>query len=145
EVDPQGRKGLLDLRLRLYNPLGVDQARVEAVLIDPKGKKVREHSAVLRLGDQEVQLWPTALKNHALCPPDTPSLYSRQVSVTAQGGVHQWDQQIGFRHFEFQKKGPFFLNGERLLLRGTHRHEDHAGVGSGMTEAQIIQEMERMK
>ena len=37
------------------------------------------------------------------------------------------------------------LNGKRLLLRGTHRHEDHAGVAAAMTEEMIVEEMEMMK
>lgn len=37
------------------------------------------------------------------------------------------------------------LNGKRLLLRGTHRHEDHAGVAAAMTEDQIREEMVLMK
>jgi beta-galactosidase len=39
------------------------------------------------------------------------------------------------------KKGPFKFNGQRLLLQGTHRHEDHAGVGQAMTEQMIRKEM----
>ena len=54
-------------------------------------------------------------------------------------------ERFGFRSFEFVEKGPFLLNGRRLLLRGTHRHEDHAGVGAAMTEEQMIQEMKMMK
>ncbi len=37
------------------------------------------------------------------------------------------------------------LNGTRLLIRGTHKHEDHAGVGSAMTEQQIRDEMNLIK
>ena len=54
-------------------------------------------------------------------------------------------ERFGFRHFEFVEKGPFRLNGSRLLLRGTHRHEDHAGVGAAMTEEQMRAEMTLMK
>ncbi len=32
-----------------------------------------------------------------------------------------------------------------MLLRGTHRHEDHAGVGQAMTEEMILTEMQMMK
>jgi len=32
-----------------------------------------------------------------------------------------------------------------LLLKGTHRHEDHAGVGAAMTEEQMVTEMKLMK
>jgi beta-galactosidase len=37
------------------------------------------------------------------------------------------------------------LNGQRLLLRGTHRHEDQAGVAAAMTEDMMRQEMIMMK
>jgi beta-galactosidase len=49
------------------------------------------------------------------------------------------------RTFEFIKNGPFKLNGERLLLRGTQRHEDHAGVAAAMTEDLMRQEMRLIK
>lgn len=32
-----------------------------------------------------------------------------------------------------------------MLLKGTHRHEDHAGVGAAMTEEQMVTEMKLMK
>ena len=54
-------------------------------------------------------------------------------------------EKVGFRNFEFVDHGPFFLNGKRLLLRGTHRHEDHAGVAAAMTEDMMRQEMIMMK
>ena len=37
------------------------------------------------------------------------------------------------------------LNGKRLMLRGTHRHEDHTGVAAAMTEPMIREEMILMK
>ena len=37
-------------------------------------------------------------------------------------------ERFGVRTSEFVEHGPFRSNGERLLLRGTHRHEDHAGM-----------------
>lgn len=51
----------------------------------------------------------------------------------------------GFRAFEFVRHGPFKLNGARLLLNGTHRHEDHAGVGPAMSDALLRKEMTMMK
>ena len=61
------------------------------------------------------------------------------------GDTLRTTQHFGFRHFRFEEKGPFYLNGERLLLRGTHRHEDHAGVGAAMTEEQMEAEMKLIK
>ena len=56
----------------------------------------------------------------------------------------QVTERFGFRHFEFIKNGQFRLNGERLLIRGTQRHEDH-GVAAAMTEDLIRQEMRLVK
>jgi len=52
---------------------------------------------------------------------------------------------IGYRNYTFVDNGPFLLNGQRLLIRGTHRHEDAAGEGAAMTEEEMRQEMIRMK
>ncbi len=73
---------------------------------------------------------------------EIPSLYSFEIK-TKEGQVYS--DRFGFREFEFEKNGPFFLNGERLLLQGTHRHEDHAGVAAAMTEEMIRTEMLLMK
>ncbi len=37
------------------------------------------------------------------------------------------------------------LNGERLLLRGTHRHEEHAGYGAAMPDELHVRDMEMIK
>src|SRR5215469_12716791 len=39
----------------------------------------------------------------------------------------------------------FKLNGQRLLLRGTHRHEDHAGYAAAMPDDLIDEEMHLIK
>jgi beta-galactosidase len=52
---------------------------------------------------------------------------------------------VGFRWFEFKDNGPFFLNGKRVLIRGTHRHEEHAGVGAAMSNYQHRKDMESIK
>jgi beta-galactosidase len=54
-------------------------------------------------------------------------------------------EKIGFRTFEFKKNGPFYLNGERLLIRGTHRHEDQAGYGAAEPDSLVRKEMIMMK
>lgn len=80
-----------------------------------------------------------------LWSPSNPALYSISVRLQSASGEQEYTDRVGFRSFEFQKQGPFFLNGERLLLRGTHRHEDHAGVGAAMTEAMIRREMQMIR
>ena len=76
---------------------------------------------------------------------EDPALYTCEITLHHNGQEQKAIERFGFRHFEFVEKGPFRLNGSRLLLRGTHRHEDHAGVGAAMTEEQMRAEMTLMK
>ncbi len=85
------------------------------------------------------------LKNVEKWSPDSPVLYSIEIKTIGENSGQIYTDKIGFREFEFKKNGPFYLNGKRLLLRGTHRHEDHAGVAAAMTEKMIRKEMLLMK
>lgn len=49
---------------------------------------------------------------------DNPLLYTCEVTVRANGQAVTASERFGFRTFEFIEKGPFHLNGRRLLLRG---------------------------
>ncbi len=76
---------------------------------------------------------------------DAPYLYNIEISYTDSDGVkHTVNRKVGFRRYEFKENGPFMLNGRRLMLRGTHRHEDHAGVGAAMTYTMMRDEMLQM-
>ena len=54
-------------------------------------------------------------------------------------------QCFGLRSFEWVEHGPFKLNGERLLLRGTQYHEDHAGVGAAVPDEVVRQTFQQIK
>lgn len=77
--------------------------------------------------------------------PDSPQRYTCSIELLCDGDTLRTSERFGFRRFRFEEHGPFYLNGERLLLRGTHRHEDHAGVGAAMTEEMIRRDMEQIK
>jgi beta-galactosidase len=55
------------------------------------------------------------------------------------------DERFGIRHYEFVEHGPFLLNGKRVLLRGTQRHADHAGVAAAMSDDLVRREMTLIK
>ena len=69
-----------------------------------------------------------------LWSPAHPHLYTCSVTLTADGASSTASERFGVRYFEFVEHGPFKLNGERLLLRGTHRHEDHAGYAAAIPD-----------
>jgi len=148
-VDEKGKKGLLNIKLGLNNNIRfVGDVNLNIKIYAPDGKQVTESSktiAISGINSQDIDLLSFDLPKPLLWSPQTPNLYSCEVKLSSQSGEMVSKDKFGFRHFEFKEKGPFHLNGERLLLRGTHRHEDHAGVAAAMTEEQIIKEMEMMK
>jgi beta-galactosidase len=80
-----------------------------------------------------------------LWSPESPHLYRCRVTLRSPAGETRIDERFGIRHFEFVEHGPFKLNGKRVLLRGTHRHADHAGVAAAMSDELVRQEMRMIR
>ena len=144
-LDARMKKGNLSISGTLYNPADVRKASVVVAIKNPAGEVVatRQLEDITPLGD--LALLNIQLDKPQIWDVDSPLLYTCEVTVTANGQKMTASERFGFRSFEFVEKGPFLLNGRRLLLRGTHRHEDHAGVGAAMTEEQMVHEMNMMK
>jgi beta-galactosidase len=145
EVDKAGQLGKLNIKARFYNPANVTSAERKIEVTDPQGKVIASSTYSLNSLNGDVQLDNFQVKKPQLWSPANPALYTVRVSITSGGQTCTQTEKVGFRSFEFVDNGPFNLNGKRLLLRGTHRHEDHAGVGEAMTEAMMKQEMQLMK
>lgn len=119
-------------------------ASIELTISGPSGDVMNK--STLKLNSNKKKTFdPIEVEKPQLWSPGSPDLYTCNIVLKTNTGIHKKNIRFGFRHFEFKKNGPFHLNGERLLLRGTHRHEDHAGVGPAMTEEMIRREMLMMK
>ena len=134
---------LLQVRTALRNHIQTN-ATLDIQLISAAGKVMEQHRASLSAKDS-LYTWNVALKKPQLWSPAQPHLYTVEAKLTSPAGIHVYREKTGIRSFTFEDHGPFLLNGKRLLLRGTHRHEDHAGVAAAMTEAMIRKEMMMMK
>jgi beta-galactosidase len=131
---------------RLFNPTALgDGLQIETRVIDPAGKEVHSSSKSLTpwTGAQPIASFP--VPTPALWSPKAPNLYTCAVTLKSQHGEHHVEERFGLRYFEFPKHGVFHLNGEKLFLRGTQRHEDHAGLGAAMTDDLIREEMQLVK
>jgi beta-galactosidase len=140
------RPATISVKGRLYNPgrLG-DEVRLLIRVSDPGGSVIRsseKHGApwegwgeIANFQVDAPQLWS----------PSRPALYGCEVTLASAHGTTSATERFGFRYFEFTDHGPFKLNGECLLLKGTHREEDHAGVGAAMSTELIRREMELIK
>lgn len=145
EVDKTGKNARLQVKARFYNPDQVSSAEAEVKLLDQMGRIVRKERLKVNIEGGSLSLTDWRLKNPLIWSTDRPALYTVEVSIHSPNGEYKHAEKVGFRHFEFIGKGPFMLNGKRLLLKGTHRHEDHAGVAAAMTEDMIRTEMKMMK
>lgn len=142
-VDSNGKNGGVEIYASFINKNRLP-GTVNIKVYSPYDKLIKEQD--IRLGDlTDQQLLSFTLPKPELWAPENPSLYRCEVTLNSDAGSMKAIEKFGFRHFEFVKNGPFMLNGKRLLLRGTHRHEDHAGVAAAMTEEMIVKEMEMMK
>ncbi len=144
-VDEKGKIGDLSIETSFYNPGNKDKSgKISLVIKDPAGKeiinKTEEHSL-----KEASDLITTQIKKPTLWDVENPQLYTCEIELEVDGQTIKATEKFGFRHFEFKEKGPFYLNGRRVLLKGTHRHEDHAGLAAALTEDIMIKEMKLIK
>ncbi len=118
--------------------------KVKATLLNDEGNTIKRAEFDVLNGVSKISF--TALKNIKLWDTETPNLYTLNVQLLHNNKVtDEVLDKVGFRWFEFKDHGAFYLNGKRVLLRGTHRHEEHAGVGSAMSNAQHRADLELIK
>ncbi|QQT32411.1 glycoside hydrolase family 2 protein [Sphingobacterium multivorum] len=144
-VGADGKQGVVNVRGRLMPFSAQTNFEVETQLYDAAGKIVQTQQPQVNKGALNLEFGQFLVKKPQLWSPDQPALYRLVTTIKSNGQVFKEESVFGFRHVAFKEKGPFLLNGKRLLLRGTHRHEDHAGVAAAMTDDQILQEMTLMK
>lgn len=137
-------KASIHVKTSFYNPGYIANGDVEIRLISPTGKVVGQTKSALATTDSPWE-WTFVFNKPALWSTTQPQLYTIEVKLVSSSGTHDHREKIGIRNFTFEEHGPFLLNGKRLLLKGTHRHEDHAGVGNAMTESMMRKEMIMMK
>ena len=121
----EGGKAAVAVRTRFY---GSGSAPVEIRVTDPAGKVVGSSASF-------------TIDRPALWSPRTPNLYTCTVKCREQ----EISERFGLRTLDFPKHGVFHLNGEKLFLRGTQRHHDHAGYAGAMPDDLIRKEMQMVK
>ncbi len=146
ELLPNG-KAKVTVRARLHNPSGLkDEIELSIKVVSPDKEVVHSKTSKVNPWTGTLDLSTFVIDSPSLWTPEKPSLYLCFVSVANDNyGLSKVGEQFGLRSFEFVKNGPFKLNGERLLIRGTQRHEDHAGTGAAMTEDLMRKEMQLIK
>ncbi|MFC4700635.1 glycoside hydrolase family 2 TIM barrel-domain containing protein [Glaciecola siphonariae] len=144
-VNAQSAETLAEFEIHAHENSAA-QLRVEVK--DPDGQTVLTELADIRLekGTNKTAVELPSLAEPSLWSPDTPALYTLHLSLNKNNEtVHRDSEVFGYRWFEMRPHEGFFLNGERLLIRGTHRHEEHAGVGAAVSNEQHYKDMQMIK
>ncbi len=141
-----GSPAIVSVKARLYNPGQFSgNATVAVQVTDADGKTIHQSSKSIAAWKDETELAAFNIESPALWSPAHPHLYTCNVSLNTDFGESLMRERFGIRHAEFVDHGPFKLNGERLLLRGTQRHMDHAGVAAAQPDDQLREELTLVK
>ncbi|MDQ8207517.1 glycoside hydrolase family 2 TIM barrel-domain containing protein [Coraliomargarita sp. SDUM461003] len=141
----QNASAELSIHAELSSYVADAEVELKLQLLNAQGEEVAQSELSLPCWQGERSLLTWQIDAPEQWHPAHPALYEVHLQLSTAVGQSERRLKTAFRHFEFVPHGPFMLNGERLLLRGTHRHEDHAGVAQAMTEAQIREEFRLMK
>jgi beta-galactosidase len=128
---------------------GAPVCRIVSTVTDPSGKVVaRAATAPARVAGWSGREFTQriAVPHPALWSLEHPQLH-RLTTVIEAGGVEvdRLETAFGIRTIRFDADHGFFLNGERVELKGTCNHQDHAGVGSALPDRLQYHRVERLK
>jgi len=130
----------------LYNPTALTAPLEVTVSISRlNGKLIATKKQTIAPWQGEIELTNITIPNPDLWSPDSPALYDCTVNIVSPAGVSTLHERFGVRRTELVEHGPFLLNGERLLLRGTQRHQDQAGTAGAEADSLVRQELQLVK
>ncbi len=119
--------------------------KVVASLYSPNKRLLEQKESILS-AKQTHTIDFTTIADPQLWSPDHPNLYKVEVKLYKNNQLqHEINENIGYRWFEMRPNQGFFVNGERMLIRGTHRHEEHAGSGAALSNEQHRKDMQQIK
>lgn len=136
----QGNTGTIKMGVEIRNDgPATDNADVKAKIIDEgSGEEV----AAISVAGMKLDPWantsltPTIkIARPKLWSLEARHLYRCEVEIRVGGKlVDSSSTRFGFRTVTFDKDKGFFLNGKPIKIRGACNHQDHAGVGSALTD-----------
>jgi len=96
---------------------------------------VDETSALLSEKESKHLTQTLEISGPRLWCPETPWLYFLRTEVLRDGKVVDVEEQrIGIRHIKFTVENGFEINGKKLRLVGTNRHQEYPYVGNAISD-----------
>ena len=112
--------------------------RIYGILKDQESHaKSSFNSEKIILGPGKSERIPIHLnvENARLWSPRTPNLYNLEISLSEGGAiVDKQKTRIGIRDIEISAGKGFTINGEKLKIRGTNRHQEYPYIGNALSD-----------
>lgn len=136
----------VSVNARMFNPSHISTlCKISVVITDAAGEEVGRTETESANWEHTSEIASLALSQPKLWSPEAPHLYQCTVLLSNELGETELVERFGLRYYEFVENGPFLLNGKRVLLRGTQRHADHAGVAAAMSDELVQREMKLIR
>jgi len=119
-------------------------ADCELTLLWGRAEVARATSSMQLTAGTSTAEWAFDANEVALWSPADPNLYELKVKLRSPSGADTWSCRTGFREIKIQGRD-FLLNGERLVLKGTCRHDMWEEQGFTLTPAQQEKDMRMIK
>lgn len=99
------------------------RGRLSAQILDARGAPAGAPFGA-EVGDGQTSVKPeTRINAPKLWTAETPNLYRVRLTLSQQSNpLHTITERFGFRTFEVRPGDGLYLNGQRILLKGTNRH-----------------------
>jgi len=122
--------------------------RLKVAILNSEGNQVAGEEAPARLGDQEPlafdQTFP--LDQPKLWSPDSPYLYKAICELSRDGQVvDRVETSFGIRSIRFDPNLGFFLNGQRVRLKGGALHDNNGALGAASFDRAEERKVELLK
>lgn len=140
----------------IYRPVYIDampKVHIDNLAIDARANGdlyVMTHQLsdiTLTLDGKEIPFDPEAncfhCGNVSTWDPEHPNLHTATFTLRSSG--HSITQRIGFRTIEFRKHDGIYLNGTKLIVKGTNRHCFHPETGRTTSKAISIEDARLIK
>lgn len=142
----------------IYRPVYIDampKEHIERVSIDARANgdlyadiiKTGNADVVFSLDGKEIPFDASVgcyhCGNVTTWDPEHPNLHT--ATFTLKGSQHSITQRIGFRTIEFREHDGIYLNGNKLIVKGTNRHCFHPETGRTTSKALSIEDARLIK
>ena len=127
------------------------QIPVEVKILNAEGKVVAQQKSDLHFNakwrDREYELPSISLENAKLWTPDTPYLYTAEVTLYDNEGniADQIREPFGIRTIEINPEKGLLVNGKKMLLKGYANHHTLGALGAAAYPRAIEKRLKLMK